>query len=60
MKDKTDRISVRDDSDDRVLDVLLTETGPFVETKTSKGRKRVPLQEVINAIPEDRRNNIRI
>lgn len=60
MKKEAERIEVRDDSEKRAFDVLLTSEQIFLEAKTKKGIRKVPIEKVIKAIPEDRRIHLNI
>ena len=57
MKYEGKRISVYDESECRVLDLLCTENGVFIETKTKQGKKSVPLEQILNLIQQSRRIN---
>ncbi len=57
MKYEGKRISVYDESECRVLDLLCSENGVFIETKTKQGKKSVPLDQILNLIKQSKRIN---
>ena len=57
MKYEGKRISVYDESECRVLDLLCSDNGVLIETKTKQGKKSVPLDKILNLIQQTRRIN---